>query len=69
MVEGRSKLVEIEADFRMQNRAGTGIAIWVGEKDPRSGMEKWVWLPAVHVQQDGNTFTMPSWLAREKGLI
>lgn len=32
--------------------------------------EDWVWLPKSQVQRDGdNVFTMPEWLAKDKGLI
>jgi hypothetical protein len=62
----KSDLVEISALYRMEK--GAGIAIWDGERDG-TGREVWTWLPASLVERDGDTFTMPEWLALQKGLL
>lgn len=60
-------LVDVDGEFRMQK--GDGIAIYTGVDDD-NGREVWVWLPVSQVEnnRDG-TFTMPEWLAVEKGLV
>lgn len=60
----KSDLVDVEAAFRMEGQAAW--AVWNGEKD--GGREVWVWLPKSLVERDGETFTMPEWLAIEKRL-
>lgn len=60
------KLIEVAAEKRMEK--GEGIAIFDGTME--GTREKWVWLPKRLVEDHGDgTFTMPEWLAKEKGLI
>lgn len=67
MTSGRSNLIEVAADFRRDT--DRGIAIWDGDRD-EAGREVWTWLPKKLVENNGDgTFTMPEWLARDKGLI
>lgn len=61
------RIIELELDFRKETDGA--YAVWNGDKDPRTGREKWVWLPKEAVERDGDTFTMPERLAYEKGLI
>jgi len=62
-----SGLVDIDAEHRMDK--GNGTAIWAGQTD-ENNKEVWTWLPTVHVENNGDgTFTMPEWLALDKGLI
>lgn len=60
----KSDLVDIEVEMRMEGSAA--YAVWTGEND--GGREVWIWLPKSLVTRDGDTFTMPEWLAIEKGL-
>ena len=60
MTTGRSDLVDVTADVRGETDAAYridngSITVWV----PKSQVEK----------NDDGTFTMPEWLALEKGLI
>lgn len=67
MTSGRSDLVEIAAEFRMER--GNGIAIWDGARNAQ-GREVWIWLPASLVENHGDgTFTLPEWLAKQEDLI
>ena len=60
-------IIEIAAEMRRETERG--IAIFDGEKD-ESGREVWTWLPKAHVENNGDgTFSMPEWLAMDKGLI
>lgn len=63
----KSDLIDIAAELRMVK--GKGTAIFDGATD-KHGREKWTWLPTSLVEnnEDG-TFTMPEWLALDKGLI
>jgi hypothetical protein len=77
MTTGRSDLIDITAELRQDRE--TSYAIWQGDyhdafdtKTTSWGgpREKWIFLPKAHTEYDGkNTFTMPEWLAQEKGLI
>ncbi|MDF1625620.1 MAG: hypothetical protein P1U84_04985 [Parvibaculaceae bacterium] len=60
-------LTDIEAEFRMDRPRA--IAVWAGKED-EDGKEVWAWLPKNLVEDNGDgTYTMPEWLAHEKGLI
>lgn len=63
----KSELVEITGKKMMEK--GKGLALDVG-KVGKDGRTEWIWLPLSLVEdnQDG-TFTMPEWLAKDKGLI
>ena len=62
------ELVDIECEVRSQTEKG--IAIWDGEEN-QDGKEIWTWLPKseVEVNEEDGTVTMPTWLAKNKGLI
>ncbi len=67
MRTGKSNLIDIAAEKRMEK--GAGIALFQGDKDG-DGREVWVWVPTSQVEDNGDgTFTMPEWLAKDKGLI
>lgn len=61
----KSDLVDIELTLRINGDAA--YAVWNGKRD--KGREVWVWLPKSLVERDGSIFTMPEWLAIEKGLV
>jgi hypothetical protein len=59
-VSGRSDLVDIAGQKKWETEKG--LLIFDGERT--------VWLPKALVEEnDDGTFTMPEWLAEEKGLI
>jgi hypothetical protein len=67
MVAGKSDLIEIAAEKRADREKA--VAIYDG-RDDDSGKEIWTWLPKSQIEDNGDgTFTMPEWLALEKGLI
>ncbi|TXH43280.1 MAG: hypothetical protein E6Q97_34270 [Desulfurellales bacterium] len=67
MTTGKSDLIEITAEFRMTK--GGGTAIFQGELD-ENDKEVWVWLPTSQIENNNDgTFTLPEWLAKDKGLI
>lgn len=48
---------------------GGGTAIFQGELD-ENDKEVWVWLPTSQIENNNDgTFTLPEWLAKDKGLI
>jgi hypothetical protein len=55
----KSDLIDIAAELIGE----TDKAFHVDDGDHR------VWLPKSQVERDGQTFTLPEWLAKEKGLI
>ena len=57
---GQSDLIEIAGDLRRETEKA--FLIFDGDKE--------VWLPKSQVENnDDGTFTMPEWLAMDKGLI
>lgn len=57
---GRSNLIEIAAELKMETPKA--FLLFDGTKD--------VWVPKSQVEHnDDGTFTMPEWMAHEKGLI
>jgi hypothetical protein len=59
-ITGKSDLIEIAAELRH----ATSLAFLIFDGDQQ------VWLPKSQVEDNGDgTFTMPEWLARDKGLI
>ena len=61
---GGPNLVDIEAELRHETPGDNGaFLLFDGTKE--------VWVPKKLVEHDphDNTFTMPEWLARDKGLI
>ena len=68
MTSGQSNLVDIAAVKRIEK--GGGTAHFQGELDPQNGREIWIWVPTSQIQDNGDgTFTLPEWLAKDKGLI
>lgn len=79
MTTGKSDLIEISAEYRMEK--GGGMAIWTGDyvknqegedviDDQGNKRENWIWLPKSQVDRtEEKVFTLPYWLAKEKGLI
>lgn len=57
----KSDLVDITA--RLVRESVGGLA-WLIDDGNRQ-----VWVPRSQVERDGDTFTMPEWLANEKGLL
>lgn len=56
----KKELIDIAAEFRRET--DKGICLFDGEKS--------MWLPKALVEDNGDgTFTMPEWLAKEKGFI
>lgn len=67
MTARRHDIIEIAAEFRLEREKA--IAICDGSTD-ENGREVWAWLPRSLVEDNGDgTFSMPEWLALEKGLI
>lgn len=60
-MSGESDIVDIAGDLR--HETGKAYLIFDGTKE--------VWLPKSLVERDAehNTFAMPEWLAKDKGLI
>ena len=57
---GQSDLIEIAGDLRRET--DKAFLIFDGDKE--------VWLPKSQVEDNGDgTFTLPEWLAMDKGLI
>lgn len=68
MTTGESDLVEVTATKRLEK--GGGTALFQGEIDPQNNREIWIWVPTSQIQDNGDgTFTMPFWLAKDKGLV
>lgn len=67
MVSGKSDLVDVTATKRMDKEKSIALATGRLDKD---GREIWAWVPKSQVEDNGDgTFTMPEWLAMDKGLI
>lgn len=64
---GNNKLTDIDAE--LVHETDDAYLIWNGLETFHSGRYE-VWVPKEHTEdnEDG-TFTMPEWLALEKGLI
>lgn len=63
----KSDLVDVTAEKRMDREKS--IALFAGDYDD-DGKEVWVFVPKSQVEENGDgTFTMPEWLALDKGLI
>jgi len=68
MTSGKSDLIDIAAEKRMEKGGGTALS--QGEIDPKTNREIWVWLPTSQIEDNGDgTWAMPEWLAKDKGLI
>lgn len=68
----KSDLIDIEAELR--HETDKAYLIYDGRSEIKKGdtikSEIRTWIPKSKVEYDGNkVFTMPSWLAQEKGLI
>lgn len=62
MSDQDAKLTDVAAEFRRESPSGKAWLVFDGTKE--------VWLPKSMVERnDDGTFTMPEWLAKEKGLI
>ena len=55
----KRELVDIEAELR--GETDTAFRLYDGKTTE--------WVPKSLVERDGKTFTMPEWLAQEKGFI
>ncbi len=72
MSEYKSDLIDITAELR--HETDKAYLIFDGRTEIKKGdtvpSEVRVWIPKSKVEYDGNkTFTMPEWLALEKGFI
>lgn len=60
-------IIEIAAEPRGETEKA--FRVYAGEND-KQGREVHVWLPKSQVEDNGDgTYSMPEWLATEKGLI
>lgn len=67
MGSGKSNLIDIAAEKRMEK--GGGTALFQGELDDKD-KEIWIWVPTSQIEDNGDgTWAMPEWLAKDKGLI
>lgn len=63
----KSDVIDIALELRQDREKS--FAVWNGARDGND-KEIWIFLPKSHVENNGDgTFTMPEWLAKEKGLI
>lgn len=67
-----SKLIDIAAELR--HETDNAYLLWDGREEEEVGgknkKELRVWVPKSQVEDNGDgTFTMPEWLALEKGFI
>lgn len=62
-------LVDVDAvELRRETEKAYGLS--QGEIDPKTNKEILIWVPKSQVEKnDDGTFTMPEWLALDKGLI
>ena len=63
----KNKLVDLD-DIELLFETGRALCVSNGMKDSKKQHVK-IWLPKSLVDYDGKVFTMPEWLAFEKGLI
>lgn len=68
----KSNLIDVAAELR--HETDKAYLVYDGRSEIKKGdttpSELRVWLPKSMVEYDGNqTFTMPSWLALDKGFI
>lgn len=67
-MSAENQMVEVDAEKRMER--GGSTALYQGKDDPQNGREIWVWVPTSRIKDNGDgTFSMPEWLALDKGLI
>ena len=58
-----------DVDLEVRQERDLSWMVYAGDDD-EDGKEKWVSLAKVHCENNGDgTFTMPVWLATEKGLV
>lgn len=67
-----SKLIDIAAELR--HETDSAYLLWDGREEVKKGdtksSELRIWVPKSQVEDNGDgTFTMPEWLALEKGFI
>lgn len=67
-----SKLIDIAAELR--HETNSAYLLWDGREEIKKGdtksSELRIWVPKSQVEDNGDgTFTMPEWLALEKGFI
>ncbi len=65
-MSGKSDLVDVCCELRHETEKAFGV--YEGEIDDK-GKPVLIWLPKSQVERDGDIFTMPEWLAKDKGLI
>lgn len=62
------ELVDVDADMKVETEKAYGVSI--GEVDPDTGKDVLIWLPKSQCQKnDDGSFTLPEWLAIDKGLV
>lgn len=67
MTTAASNLIDVDVDVHHETEKAFGI--WTGKRNGFGGREL-TWLPKQFVEDNGNgSFTMPEWLAVDKGLI
>lgn len=67
-----SKLIDIAAELR--HETDSAYLLWDGREEVKKGdtksSELRIWVPKSQVEDNGDgTFTMPLWLAQDKGFI
>jgi uncharacterized protein YpmB len=63
------ELVDIDT-VKLQHETEKAYGLSQGEVDPKTNKEILIWVPKSQVQNNGDgTFTMPEWLAIDKGLV
>lgn len=63
MTSGRSDLVDVQLVVNHETDKAWRVSPWGGPGEP-------CWLPKSQAQHNGErSFTMPRWLAEEKGLV
>lgn len=68
MTSGESNIIDVDAEKRIER--GGATALFQGKTDPQNGREIWIWIPTSLIQDNGDgTFSMPEWVAKQKGLI
>jgi len=74
MTSGKSDLIDVVVELKMDDPAKKAIAVSQGEIDEDNGREIWIWLPRSLIEYEAGegdtvTVTLPEWLAQEKELI
>lgn len=67
MSSGRSDLVDVELIYKRDTQSGRAF-ICENPNAPVKREKDVIFLPKSIVERDGHIFTMPRWLAEEKGI-